>query len=161
MEAQSEAPDEKLAEESQTLRVCLLERRQQMNPEREFEELMRRHRFALVSENKHQKYKNPEGRIFIRSKTPSDWRAVNNMVASLKRVVANPLPSSEVIEEERQRRELESSILLDSQRKRSFVGISGAGKGKKPRGVGIYYVEKVLVEPTLEMLAQQQNARQR
>src|SRR6202521_5718590 len=122
---------------------------------------MRRHPFVLVSENKHLKYKNPEGRVFIRSKTPSDWRAANNMVASLKRVIANPLPSSEVIEEERQRRELESSILLDCQRKLSFVGISGAGKGKKSSGVGIYYDEKVFVEPTLEMLAQQQKARQR
>ncbi len=124
------------------------------NPAREHEALLRRHRFVLISENKHRKYKDPEGRVYIVSKTPSDWRAWQNAVSTLKRVIANLVPSSELLEEERQRRALEEFIQLEAQRKPSVVGISGAGKGKKSRGTGFIYDRKD--EKSKEQLAHEQ-----
>jgi hypothetical protein len=130
------------------------------NPQQEFEILMARYRFALVSQNRHIKYKNPEGKILIVSKTPSDWRVWHNRLTTLKRVIANPAPSSEVIEEQRQRKELESFIRLHTERKPSVVGISGAGKGKKSRGTGFTYEEKIPVELTAQQIEQQRRARE-
>jgi hypothetical protein len=120
----------------------LRKEKEMANPAREHEALLRRHGFVLVSENKHRKYKDPEGRVYIVSKTPSDWRAWRNAVATLKRAIANAVPSSELLEEERQRRELEASIALEAQRKPSVVGISGAGKGTKSRGTGFVYDDR-------------------
>jgi hypothetical protein len=128
------------------------------NPTQEHEDLLRRHRFALVSQNKHRKYKDPEGRVYIVSKTPSDWWAWRNALTTLKRVIANPVPTSEVIEVERQRRELEATITL-TMRVRPMAGVVGKGKGKTQRGVGIYYEEKI--EPTVEELARREELRQR
>jgi len=109
------------------------------NPVKEHEELLRRHRFVLISENKHRKYKDPEGRVYIVSKTPSDWWALQNALTTLKRVIASPAPTSEVIEEERQRRELEQYIRLEAQRKPSRAGVKGAGKKAKSKGTGFFY----------------------
>ena len=139
------------------------------NPAKRLESLLRLHRFELVAQNKHLKYKNPQGRVYIMSKTPSDIRAGHRMLATLKRVIADPPPTSEVIEEERQKRELEASIALEAQRKPSLVGVSGAGKGKKSKGIGIYYEEKtkkstpvirpVLTLAQLEELRREETAR--
>jgi hypothetical protein len=131
------------------------------NPAQEHEALLRRHRFVLVSENKHRKYRDPEGRVYIVSKTPSDWWAWRNAVSTLKRVTVSAVPSSELLEAERQRRELEASIVLQAQRKPSVAGISGAGKGKKFRGTGFIYEDKAAVELTPEQLEQRQRARER
>ena len=109
------------------------------NPAKEHEELLRRHRFVLVSENKHLKYKDPAGRVYIVSKTPSDWWAWRNALTTLKRVIANSVPSSELLEEARQRQELEQYIQLEAQRKPSCPGIKGAGKKAKSKGTGFFY----------------------
>jgi hypothetical protein len=61
-----------------------------MTRETSIEEMLRAYKFRLVSQNKHLKYRDPEGRIFIRSKTPSDWRTERNMVASLRRIGSAP-----------------------------------------------------------------------
>jgi len=116
---------------------------------------------VLVSENKHRKYRDPEGRVYITSKTPSDWRAWQNAAKTLKRVIGNPVPSSELLEAERQRRELEASIVLQAQRKPSVAGISGAGKGKQSRGTGFIYEDKAAVELTPEQLEQRHRVRER
>jgi hypothetical protein len=108
------------------------------NPVKEHEELLRRHRFVLVGENKHLKYKDPAGRVYIVSKTPSDWHAWQNALSTLKRVIANPVPTSEVIEEERQRKALEPTIQLTVTVKPP-KGMQGAGKKAKRKGVGIFY----------------------
>lgn len=129
------------------------------NPAKKLESLLRLHRFELVSQNKHLKYKNPQGRLYIMSKTPSDIRAGHRMLATFKRVIADPPPTSEVIEEMRQRKELEAAIELVAQHKPSGAGIAGAGKGKKSKGVGIYYDEKL--PPTAEELALREELRQR
>src|SRR5579862_2894667 len=121
------------------------------NPAKKLESLLKLHRFELVSQRKHLKYKNPQGKIYVMGKTPSDIRAAHKALTVLERVIANPVPTSEVIEEERLRRELEATITLQAQPKPSIAGIAGAGKGKKSMGTGIYYEEKVV--PTAEQLA--------
>lgn len=109
-----------------------------MNPQRELEGLLRQHKFRLVSQNKHLKFQNPEGKIVVMAKTPSDWRAVNNQLKILKRVIASPVPTSAVIEEERQRRELEGEIALSAQRKAT----AGASGGSRGNGTGFTYIDK-------------------
>lgn len=129
------------------------------NPAQKLESLLRLHRFELVSQRKHLKYKNPQGKIYVMGKTPSDFRAAHKALSGLERVIANPVPTSELIEEERQRRELEATITLQAQRKPSIAGIAGAGKGKKSKGTGIHYEEKVV--PTAEQLVHREAMRQR
>ena len=128
------------------------------NPATKLESLLRQHGFKVVRETRHIVYRNPEGKIFVTSKTPSDHRAVKNMVSTLERVIASPAPSSELIEEESQRREIEKTITLTVTVK-PLAGMSGAGKGKKQRGVGIYYEEKL--QTTAEELALREENRQR
>lgn len=112
-----------------------------MSPDFQLEQLLKQHKFKLVSQNKHLKYQNPEGKIFITSKTPSDWRAIKNMLTTLKQVIANRLPSSSVVEEERQRKLVEAEIALVAQRK-ATVGMSGAGKKAKSNGTGFIYIDR-------------------
>jgi hypothetical protein len=112
-----------------------------MSPEAQLEHLLRQHKFTLVSQNKHLKFQNPEGKIYIMSKTPSDWQAVKNMVTTLKRVIASPVPTSFVVEEERQRKTLEAEIAVGAQRK-ATVGMQGAGKKAKSNGTGFTYIDK-------------------
>jgi hypothetical protein len=131
-----------------------------MFADKQIEELLHRHKFALVNERKHLKYKNPEGKIFIAAKTPSDWRADMNSLADLRRVIASPVPTSEILEEERQRRELESTIKLQPNVKLSR-GLSGSGKKKKSRGTGFIYEDCAKEEPTPEQLEQRKKIRQR
>jgi len=127
------------------------------NPAKKLESLLRLHRFELVSQKKHLKYKNPQGKIYVIGKTPSDFRAAHKALTVLERVIVSPVPTSEVIEEERQRRELEATITLQAQPKPTIAGVVGAGKGKKSSGVGIYYEvkkpDKVKLPPTAEELA--------
>jgi hypothetical protein len=128
------------------------------NPAKKLESLLRLHRFELVSQKKHLKYKNPQGKIYVMGKTPSDFRAAHKALTVLERVIVNPVPTSEVIEEERQRRELEATITLQAQPKPSISGIAGAGKGKKSKGCGIYYEEKL--QPTAEELVLREEQRE-
>jgi hypothetical protein len=65
-----------------------------------------------------------------------------------------------VLEEERQRRELEQYIRLEEQRKPSCPGIKGAGKGKKSRGTGFIYEDKRVAELTPEQIEQRRRARE-
>lgn len=110
------------------------------NPATKLQSLLKLHRFELDSQKKHLKYKNPQGKVYIMSKTPSDFRAGHRALTVLQRVIASPVPTSELLEEERQRKELEASIVLEAQRK-PLAGIAGAGKGKKSNGTGFIYDE--------------------
>jgi hypothetical protein len=129
------------------------------NPAKKLESLLRLHRFELVSQRKHLKYKNPQGKIYVIGKTPSDIRAGHKALTVLKRVIANPVPTSEVIEEERQRRDIEATITLQAQPKPSIAGVAGIGRGRKSKGTGIYYEEEIV--PTAEELALKEELRQR
>jgi hypothetical protein len=112
-----------------------------MNPETEFKNLLRQHRFKLVADKNHYKYLDPAGRILVVSKTPSDFRAYHNMVRDLKHTVANPPPSNHVIEYERRRKALEEYIRLHPAVKKTggISGAAGKGKGANSRGTGFIY----------------------
>jgi hypothetical protein len=114
-----------------------------VNPLAEVEALLRRCRFTLRSENRHYKFGDPHGRVYVMPKTPSDRRAWANALSVLKRVVASPPPSSAILEEERQRKALEEFIRLNPAKK-AAQGISGAGKGKKSRGTGFVYDDVIV-----------------
>ena len=122
-----------------------------MSPDRQFDELIRRHKFALVSENKHRKFQDPEGRILVVAKTPSDYWAWQNAVSTLKRVVATPVPSSALIEEERQRRELEQYIQIAAEKQKK-AGITGKSKSSVAGGSGI----KSIIVQNAETVAQRE-----
>lgn len=107
------------------------------SPQTELSELLQQHKFVLVRERNHLKYENPQGKIFVTAKTPSDWRSTRNAVAMLKRIVASPSPLSQVVEEERQRKLLEQTIQLPAAQPQRPAGAGSAGK--KTNGSGIRY----------------------
>jgi hypothetical protein len=109
----------------------------------EIKTLLRRHRFALVAQNKHYKFQNPEGRVFVCAKTPSDLRAWRNSLTTLKRVIAAPVPSSMLLEEERQRRELEKQIAISAQERQR----KGAAGPSRTNGIGFFYYDKRATDP--------------
>jgi hypothetical protein len=129
-----------------------------VNPQIEHENLLRQHKFELVSDRNHLKYNDPHGRVYIAAKTPSDWRVWHNAIRSLKGVIRRPVPTSAVVDEERQRKELEQFIALHPVIKKSVVGIQGAGKGKKAKGIGIFYEEKP--DKTAEQIALEEQQRE-
>jgi len=112
-----------------------------MNPESEFKNLLRQHKFKLVSDRNHYKYADPDGRILVVSKTPSDFRAYHNMVRDLKHTVANPPPSNHVLEFARRRKILEEYVRLHPAVKKTggISGVAGRGKGANSRGTGFIY----------------------
>lgn len=57
-------------------------------PQKQLETMLEEHGFELVRQNTHLVYKNPEGKVFVTSKTPSDFRAALNNVSYLKKVLA-------------------------------------------------------------------------
>jgi hypothetical protein len=129
-----------------------------VNPQIEHDRLLRQHKFELVSERNHLKYNDPAGRVYVCAKTPSDHRAYLNQIRSLKRVIAAPVPSSRIVDELRQIKELEQYIALQPAQKNS-QGIQGKGKGKKQKGTGIFYEEKP--DKTAEQIAAEEETRER
>lgn len=112
-----------------------------MNPLAQFQQILREHHFTEVSRRKHIKYRNPEGKIIVTASTPSDFRAARNMLVTAKRVIANPVPTSELLEEERQRKELEKQIALPAQA-RVEPHAAGTGRQRKSHGTGFVYEDK-------------------
>jgi hypothetical protein len=128
-----------------------------MNPQTEFQSLLRQHKFRLVRQNKHYVYQEPEGRLLVVSKTPSDRRAYSNMVSNIKQIMRNPVPSSEALEESRQKKELEAEIVLAAQQKKKAGASRPNGKSK---GNGFYYddVPKVFVPDEVKEQARNDKA---
>jgi predicted RNA binding protein YcfA (HicA-like mRNA interferase family) len=58
-----------------------------MNPQDQLIKLLRENSFNLVRQRKHKIYRNPEGRMFVISSTPSDRQAPQNALSTLKRVL--------------------------------------------------------------------------
>jgi hypothetical protein len=131
-----------------------------MDPRTQFIQLRDQYKFKLVSDKNHYKFQDPEGRILITSKTPSDYRAYRNMVSVLRRVVAAPPPSNAVIEEMRQRKELEEYIRLNPAKK-SGAGIAGKGKGTKSRGTGFIYEDTAPIPFVPDELKERQRNEER
>jgi hypothetical protein len=90
-----------------------------MNPRDELQRLLKQYKFALVGQNRHYKFQNPQGKLYVCAKTPSDWNAWRNALSTLKRVIAQPQPLSLVIEEAQQRKALEQFDALNAQRKKT------------------------------------------
>lgn len=59
-------------------------------PEEEFRRLLRESRAELVASGKHLKFRLPNGRILVMSRTPSDHRAWQNILRDLKRLLKEP-----------------------------------------------------------------------
>ena len=58
-----------------------------VNVDEEREALLKKHNFILVRTKRHKVYRNPTGRIFVVSGSPSDWRASRNSLRDLRRLV--------------------------------------------------------------------------
>lgn len=123
---------------------------------KQLESLLRQHNFRLIRETRHLVYRNREGKVFVCSKTPSDYRASHNMLTRLKLVIASP-PRPEVVAISDFERE-QAALVIQPQNK--LPGLGG-GKQKHSEGVGIYWEETE--QPTIEQEAirkeQQERAR--
>jgi multidrug efflux pump subunit AcrB len=107
-----------------------------MNPAEEQANLLRQHGFKLVRQNTYFVFNDREGCVYVCSKMPSDFRAWKNALAVLKRIIAAPPPGSQIVEAERQQKQLEQYIQLHPAQKKA-VGMQGSGR-RKSVGTGIY-----------------------
>ena len=123
---------------------------------KQLESLLRQHTFHLIRETRHLVYRNREGKVFVCSKTPSDYRASRNMLTRLKLVIESP-PRPEVVAISEFERE-QAALIIQPQNK---LPGPGGGKQKHSEGVGIYWEETE--QPTIEQEAirkeQQERAR--
>jgi hypothetical protein len=124
-----------------------------MSRQKTIDELLHEHKFVLVAQRKHLKYRDPEGRIFVMAATPSDWRAGIKALKTFEKVVEAPPPSNELVEEIRQAKELEATITLEPCPK-TKPSLGHASK-KKSTGTGYVYIDKEVVELTPEQKEQQ------
>lgn len=113
------------------------------DPEKQLNNLLRDNRFQLVRQTHHKVYRNPEGKVFVTSLTPSDYRWSQNALTTLKKVLVSP-PVPEVIaisEFERQ----QAAAVIQAQAKEPGPGHN---KQKHSDGTGILYIpEKKPVIP--------------
>src|SRR6516165_6199983 len=100
--------------------------------------LLRQHKFVLVREDKHKVYRNPEGKVYVTSATPSDWRAEFNMLKSLKRCIAEPAKPM-VIAISDFEREQAAQLIQGQQKQQHTAHGMGCGKQKHSRGTGFIY----------------------
>jgi hypothetical protein len=100
--------------------------------------LLRQHKFVLVREDKHKVYRNPEGKVYVVSATPSDWRAEFNMLKSLKRCIAEPAKPM-VIAISDFEREQAAQLIQGQQKQQHTPHGMGCGKQKHSRGTGFIY----------------------
>jgi len=110
--------------------------------------------FRLIRETRHLVYRNSEGKVFVCSKTPSDYRVSQNMLTRLRLVVASP-PRPEFVAISDFEREQAASIIQGQDK---FSGL-GTGKKKRSNGIGIYYDTPLL--PTIEEEAAQKEQQDR
>ena len=120
--------------------------------EKKIAALLREHRFKLVRQTKHLVYQEPGGRVFVCAATASDWRATENQLTILKRVIANPpQPMSLAISE--YEREQAALVIAGVQKPVAVASGMGSGKQRRSNGTGYKYVDNV---PTAEQLAQRE-----
>ena len=100
--------------------------------------LLRQHKFVLVREDKHKVYRNPEGKVYVTSATPSDWRAEFNMLTALKRCIAEPAKPM-VIAISDFEREQAAQLIQGQQKQQHIAHGMGSGKQKHSRGTGFIY----------------------
>ena len=96
--------------------------------------LLRDHKFVLVRQDRHRIYKNPDGKIWVTSSTPSDsYHGLKNAIATLRAVIAAP-PRSEVLSVEDYRKR-EAAIQLEKIEK-TVAGEGGGRNGNGSNGSG-------------------------
>lgn len=100
--------------------------------------LLRQHKFVLVREDKHKVYRNPEGKVYVTSATPSDWRAGFNMLTALKRCIAEPAKPMVVAISDFER-EQAAQLIQGQQKQQHTAHGMGCGKQKHSRGTGFIY----------------------
>ena len=100
--------------------------------------LLRQHKFVLVREDKHKVYRNPEGKVYVTSATPSDWRAGLNMLTALKRCIAEPAKPTVVAISDFER-EQAAQLIQGQQKQQHTAHGMGSGKLKHSRGTGFIY----------------------
>ena len=100
--------------------------------------LLRQHKFVLVREDKHKVYRNSEGKVYVTSATPSDWRAEFNMLTALKRCIAEPAKPM-VIAISDFEREQAARLIQGRQKPQHTAHGMGSGKQKHSRGTGFIY----------------------
>lgn len=66
-----------------------------MNPQDQLMKLLREHSFDLVRQRKHKIYRNRVGLTFVTASTPSDRRAPQNALSTLKRMLRTTNVSDE------------------------------------------------------------------
>ena len=69
-----------------------------MGAREDIQQLLQEHKFVLQRETKHQVWKNPEGKTFVCSSTPSNNWAAMNALGDLRRVIGwkpTPKPKKE------------------------------------------------------------------
>src|ERR1700733_10469223 len=117
------------------------------------ERLLKQHGFELVRATKHHVFRNPEGRVYVTSSTPSDWRVAHNRLTALKRCLASPVqPFSLAISQF----EREEAAFLIEGRKKVIPGAGGGGS--RSRGTGFIYDDAKIL--TVAQLAQSQATRE-
>jgi hypothetical protein len=126
------------------------------NTERKIQDLLRQHRFRLVRQTKHLVYTEPGGRVFVCSATPSDWRAAEASLSTLKRVIANP-PQPMVLAIQEYERDLAAQVIAGQLKAQGASAGMGSGKQRPSRGTGYKYVERIF---TVEEIAQREQLRQ-
>jgi hypothetical protein len=104
--------------------------------EKQIEKLLKAFNFTLVRETKYKVYRDPEGRVFVTSKTASDFRWAKSAIADLKKIISSS-PRSEILtvadfEEREKAIQLERQAKIVPQR-------AGGGAGPKSNGTGILY----------------------
>lgn len=123
--------------------------------------LLRQHKFVLVRDDKHKVYRNPEGKVYVTSATPSDWRAEFNMLKSLKRCIAEPAKPM-VIAISDFEREQAAQLIQGQQKQQHIAHGMGCGKQKHSRGTGFIYDGPRIVLPEGQAIreAQRRQARE-
>jgi len=122
--------------------------------------LLRQHKFVLVREDRHKVYRNPEGKVYVTSATPSDWRAEFNMLKSLKRCIAEP-PKPMVIAISDFEREQAAQLIQGQQKQQHSAHGMGCGKQKHSRGTGFIYDGPRIVLPEEQAIREAQRRRAR
>lgn len=111
------------------------------DPLKQHDALLRQHQFELVRQGKHFIYRNPEGKVYVTSATPSDSRWAKTALTTLKRVIDSPpVPMTLAISEFD--REQAANLLAGDSKQRG----PGHGKQKHSGGTGIGYIDKPVKE---------------
>ena len=111
------------------------------DPVKQLENMLRDNHFQLVRQTHHKVYRNPDGKVFVTSLTPSDYRWAQNALTTLRRTIVSP-PVPEVIAISEFERQQAASIIQPQSKEPG----PGHTKQKSSRGTGFVYIDKKIQE---------------